>query len=637
MHVTTLRTRLGIAAGSALLLLTAVACSSGTQSSGGGGGGSAAAAPTDGVLTVGLLGDIGQPPDPDIYYANNGTAIMINAYEGLVQYKNNTDQVEIAPRLAESWKVNDTNDVYTFQLRKGVTFHDGTPFTSKAVDVAFKRRIAVKGGAAYMVSGVTKVETPDNYTAVVHLDKPNTAFLSYLASPFGPKMESPTGLEKNGGSDNAQTYLTTHDLGTGPYELTAAQTGVKYELTQYDGYWGTKSPFKKVGSAGLHRFVGTGIGVRQRHRRHDRRRTPVVQPGQIRRKGRRLELLPADSAGRTGDGEPQPRILLQDRRARVAFLKSIDQARIGEAGAGQAIRGGHHHVRQGHDPRAAKRQAGDLLRRGRAKAYVDALPANANKTLVIGYANGNVNAQSMANIVVANLQTVGLNASAQGYDTSTVFGWINDPPSGPDAFIDGNNGPDGGDPYMWGHVFWDASGGINYFGCQSTGGQRPAEPGARHRRHGHLRQGRRPVRTDRVLPEPVLQPGLGGGAEVADRRAGEPEHRRQRVELLLLGIAKWTVGPRRKGCDPTGSADDPGEARCRDRVAAQPIAAVAVPAHLLHGAGADHPRPVPAGQSAAGAAHRGGAERLAGAAAGGGAAAWSATDSCSPTRGEARW
>jgi peptide/nickel transport system substrate-binding protein len=104
---------------------------------------------------------------------------------------------------------------------------------------------------------------------------------------------------------------------------------------------------------------------------------------------------------------------------------------------------------------------------GAFKAYVDALPSTANKTLVVGYANGNVNAQSMANIVVANLQTIGLNASAQGYDTSTVFGWINDPPSGPDAFIDGNNGPDGGDPYMWGHVFWDASGGINYFGCQS--------------------------------------------------------------------------------------------------------------------------------------------------------------------------
>ena len=66
-----------------------------------------------------------------------------------------------------------------------------------------------------------------------------------------------------------------------------------------------------------------------------------------------------------------------------------------------------------------------------------------------------------------DLQADGLQATAQGYETRTVFGWINDPPTGPDAFIDGNNGPDGGNPYMWGHVFWDATGGINYFGCES--------------------------------------------------------------------------------------------------------------------------------------------------------------------------
>src|SRR6185437_9698881 len=143
-----------------------VGCSSGTPNSSGGGG---ASAPTDGTLTVGLLGDIGQPPDPDIYYANNGTAIMINTYEGLVQYKNNTDTVQIAPRLAETWEVNPTHDVYTFHLRRGVTFHDGTPFTSAAVDVAFKRRIAVKGGAAYMVEPVKSVATPDDYTVVITL------------------------------------------------------------------------------------------------------------------------------------------------------------------------------------------------------------------------------------------------------------------------------------------------------------------------------------------------------------------------------------------------------------------------------------------------------------------------------------
>ena len=153
-------------------------------------------------------------------------------------------------------------------------------------------------------------------------------------------------------------------------------------------------------------------------------------------------------------------------QARVAFLKSIDQATLVKQVLGKRSEVATTMYAKGMIP-GGGRQAGDLVRRRRAQGLCRCTAAGANKNLVIGYANGNVNAQSMANIVVANLQTVGLTASAQGYDTSTVFGWINNPPSGPDAFIDGNNGPDGGDPYMWGHVFWDASGGINYFGCES--------------------------------------------------------------------------------------------------------------------------------------------------------------------------
>lgn len=459
------RARTGVVAVGAVLALCLSGCSSGTPNSSSGG---AEGPPTDGTLTVGLLGDIGQPPDPDIYYANNGTAIMINAYEGLVQYKNNTDKVEIAPRLAETWEVNPTHDVYTFHLRQGVKFHDGTPFTSAAIDVAFKRRIAVKGGAAYMVEAVKSVATPDDHTAVITLNQPNTAFLSYLASPFGPKMVSPEGLKANAGSDDAQTYLTAHDLGTGPYMLTTAQTGVKYELTQFDDYWGQKSPFKKV-------------------------ELPVYTDGSA------LELafdngtvdtivaaLPSSSLDKYADKAEVSNYFLptlqgsmvtvnsshdffKTPEARVAFLKSIDQATLVKQVLGKRSEVATTMYAKGMVPSSPGVEDKQAISFDAAalKSYVDALPAGTDKTLVIGYANGNVNAQSMTNIVVANLQTVGLQASAQGFDTSTVFGWINDPLTGPDAFIDGNNGPDGGDPYMWGHVFWDASGGINYFGCES--------------------------------------------------------------------------------------------------------------------------------------------------------------------------
>lgn len=455
----------GIVAACAATTLVLAGCSSGTPTGGGGGGGGGAA-PTDGTLTVGLLGDIGQPPDPDIYYANNGTAIMINAYEGLVQYANNTDTVKIAPRLAEKWDVNPTNDVYTFHLRKGVTFHDGTPFTSAAVDVAFKRRIAVKGGAAYMVEAVKSVTTPDDYTAVITLNKPNTAFLSYLASPFGPKMESPEGLKANAGSDDAQTYLSSHDLGTGPYQLTTAQTGVKYEMTQYDGYWGQKSPFKKIELPVYTDESALELAF-------DNGTVDTI-----------VAALPSSSLDKYASKDGVANYFLptlqgalvtvnssheffKTPEARVAFLKSIDQATLVNQVLGKRSEVATTMYAKGMIANNADKQA-ISYDAGALKSYVAALPPNAPKTLVIGYANGNVNAQSMANLVVANLQTAGITASAQGYDTSTVFGWINDPPSGPDAFIDGNNGPDGGDPYMWGHVFWDASGGINYFGCQST-------------------------------------------------------------------------------------------------------------------------------------------------------------------------
>ncbi|MCU1421345.1 MAG: extracellular solute-binding protein family 5 [Microbacteriaceae bacterium] len=454
MHTARKRMR-GLIAASALVPLLALAgCAANTAKT------AAHPAPTDGVLTVGLLGDIGQPPDPDIYYANNGTALIINTYEGLVQYKNNVSDVQIAPRLATSWTVSPDKTVYTFKLRSGVTFHDGTPFTSAAVKVAFDRRIAVKGGAAYMVSGVKSVDTPDDLTAVVTLDAPNSAFLDELASPFGPKMESPTGLAKNAGSDDAQTYLQTHDLGTGPYELTGAQVGTKYELTQYDKYWGTKSPFTKIElpvftdasalelafdkgdvsmiaaalpSSALKKYANSSFA--------DNYFLPTLQSALI-------TVNPSKS-------------FFKDVDARMAFMSAIDKKKLVSQVLGSRssvattmyakgmIKGGADKQTIPYDPSIMKKYASSA----------------SDKNLVIGYATGNPNAEQIANILAAQLIADGLKATAQSYTTSTVFGWENDPTKGPDAFIDGNNGPDGGSPYLWGHVFWDASGGINYFLC----------------------------------------------------------------------------------------------------------------------------------------------------------------------------
>jgi ABC-type transport system substrate-binding protein len=209
-------------------------------------GSSSTSYPTSHTLQLSFLQDPGQPPDPDVYYAGQGLLLTRNMYEGLVKYQSGTSNRIIVPSLATSWDISNGGLTYTFQLRSGVLFHDGTPFDSSAIEPTFLRRAAVNGGPAYMVAGVASVQTPSPSTAVINLNAPNTAFLDYLASSYGPMMESPAALAKYAGTDNDQTYLQTHDIGTGPYTLTQAKVGVSYQVQAFPQYWGTKPYYTTV-------------------------------------------------------------------------------------------------------------------------------------------------------------------------------------------------------------------------------------------------------------------------------------------------------------------------------------------------------------------------------------------------------
>ena len=202
--------------------------------------------PTDHVLHLSFLQDPGQPPDPDIYYAGQGLALTLNTYEGLLTYKLGTATPTIVGELATAWTVSADKRSYTLTLRKGVTFHDGTPFTSAAVAPSFARRAAVNQGPAYMVSDVTSVQTPSPYKVIIKLKTPNSAFLDYLAAPYGPKMMSPTGLKAHAGTDHDQKYLSTHDLGSGAYTITAASVGQNYQMKAFPKWWGGNPYFTEV-------------------------------------------------------------------------------------------------------------------------------------------------------------------------------------------------------------------------------------------------------------------------------------------------------------------------------------------------------------------------------------------------------
>ena len=184
--------------------------------------------------------------DPDIFYGNEGLEVTTSCYDGLLQYQNNT--TKIIPDLATSYSVTDGGKTYTFHLRPGVKFSDGTPMNSAAIKFDIQRRAAVNGGPAYMVAPITSIGTPSSTTLVLHLKTPENPFPSWLASPYGLKAISPTAIKQHSLSkkDDGQKWLATHCAGTGPYTLTDVTAGQRYVLAANPNYWGSKPDFTKV-------------------------------------------------------------------------------------------------------------------------------------------------------------------------------------------------------------------------------------------------------------------------------------------------------------------------------------------------------------------------------------------------------
>jgi peptide/nickel transport system substrate-binding protein len=144
-----------------------------------------------GTLRLAYLADMAQA-DPDVFYDIEGNTVILSVYEGLLKYK--PDSTEVVPSLAQSWEVSPDGLTYTFHLRTGVKFHDGTPFNAQAVKTSFQRRLDVGAAPAYMVQPIASMQTPDANTFVVRLKHPVAPFLHYMASSWGPKMISPRPL-----------------------------------------------------------------------------------------------------------------------------------------------------------------------------------------------------------------------------------------------------------------------------------------------------------------------------------------------------------------------------------------------------------------------------------------------------------
>jgi peptide/nickel transport system substrate-binding protein len=149
---------------------------------------------------------------------------------------------KIGPGLAESWTVSPDGTQYTLRLRKGVTFHDGTPLDAKAVKWNLDRlkdtslRVPIR--APYPIK---EVEAVDASTVRVTLSRPSAPFVSALSWTTAG-IVSPAAADKQGN----EYKNIVHPVGTGPYVFKERKKGESMTVTLYDRYWGRKPHYDTV-------------------------------------------------------------------------------------------------------------------------------------------------------------------------------------------------------------------------------------------------------------------------------------------------------------------------------------------------------------------------------------------------------
>jgi peptide/nickel transport system substrate-binding protein len=226
-----------------------------------------------------VFGAASEPTSLDGAVVSDGESLRVidQITEGLVGLKNGT--TVIVPKLATSWKASNGGKVWTFKLRKGVRFQDGTPFNAKAVCANFNRwynftgafasdstsyyYYTVFGGYKKPAAGLTNnplyrsCKAVGDSTAVITLRRPNSAFLGALSlTAFG--MQSPTAMAKYGankGTLSKDGVFTPGGqygvpggvaVGTGPFKLESWKIGDKLVIVRNDSYWGKKAFLRRV-------------------------------------------------------------------------------------------------------------------------------------------------------------------------------------------------------------------------------------------------------------------------------------------------------------------------------------------------------------------------------------------------------
>jgi len=188
------------------------------------------------VLIVGSTYDP-KTLDPALVYDIASAMVVQNIFDTLVTYKPGTTELE--GKLAERWESNENATIWTFYLRKGVKFHDGTELTADIVKYSIERAINLKGPPSFLLDVIDRIEVVDKYAVRFVLKYPFAPFPALAAFSIMAPV-SPQAVEKLG-EDFAKK-----PVGTGPFKLESWIEGQSVTLVANENYWRGKPKVDKI-------------------------------------------------------------------------------------------------------------------------------------------------------------------------------------------------------------------------------------------------------------------------------------------------------------------------------------------------------------------------------------------------------
>jgi peptide/nickel transport system substrate-binding protein len=406
------------------------------------------------VLVIGKSADP-QTLDPHVTMDNNDWTITYPAYQRLVRYQTVAGKgtTNVVGELAKSWTVSPDKLTWTFKLKPGNAFADGTPVDAAAVKFSFDRLLKLGKGPSEPFQALTSVTPVDSHTVQFHLKKPFAPFLFTLAND-GAAVINPKVMAHATNGDMAQGWLAEHTAGSGAYRLVSWEKGQRLIMKPNPHYHGDKPFFTRV----IVRIVPDASARRLQLEHGDLDIAELLPADQLnalkKETGRGVVVREYPSLKVTYLYLNNKKAPLDNVKVRRAIIDAVDVKSIIDGilyGEGKPMNGPIPDGMWGYDPSIKPVHRNVAEARKLLKSAGDEHP-----NLSFNFSEADPNWPTIALAVQANLADAGIRVKLEKFANATYRDRLG---KGDFDIAIGNWSPDFADPYMFMNYWFDSSNG----------------------------------------------------------------------------------------------------------------------------------------------------------------------------------